>query len=124
MNRKLSRLSLRPGEGQPSNERDGRMKRSIEITVEAHQVTVIRPRRHFSLAWCAVCARRVEVLSPEQAAAAVGLSPQAIYRQIEAQRLHFAETDEGLVWVCLNSLLEECLCSANESARRCFSLKL
>jgi hypothetical protein len=77
-------------------------KRTTRITLETDEVLIVRRRP--APGWCEGCARQVEMLSPEQAAAA-GLSVRAVYRRVEVGRLHFTETPEGQVWVCLNSLL-------------------
>jgi hypothetical protein len=80
-------------------------QRKTTITVEQREITVLRRRRRVTQQWCDACAQQVEMLNPEQAAAVVSRSVRTIYRQIEAGQLHFSETPEGLVWVCLNSLL-------------------
>ncbi len=80
-------------------------QRKTTITVEQQEILVLRRRRRVTQRWCDGCAQQVEMLSPEQAVAVVGRSARAIYRQIEAGQLHFTETPEGLVWICLNSLL-------------------
>jgi len=64
-----------------------------------------RRRRRSTQRWCDQCAQQVESLSPEEAATVVGRQVRAIYRQVEAGQLHFTETPDGLVWICLNSLL-------------------
>lgn len=82
------------------------MKKRIEITVETHSVTVIRHLRAAQRIWCLDCAEAVQFLSPEEAAAAMGLSLRAIYRQVEAGRFHFTESPAGLLRICLNSFLQ------------------
>jgi len=80
-------------------------QRKTTITVEQQEILVLRRRRRVTQRWCDACAQQVERLSPEQAVAVVGRSARAIYWQIEAGQLHFSETPEGLVWICLNSLI-------------------
>lgn len=46
------------------------------------------------------------MLAPEEAAALCGVSPRTIYRWVEAGRVHFAETPDGRLSVCLASLPE------------------
>ena len=41
----------------------------------------------------------------EEAVAVAGLSSRALHRSVEAGALHFAETPEGFLLLCLNSLL-------------------
>jgi excisionase family DNA binding protein len=44
------------------------------------------------------------MVTPDEAAAVVGVSTRTIYRWIEAEKLHFTETAGGLLTICLNSL--------------------
>ena len=44
------------------------------------------------------------MLRVEEASALAGTTPRAIYRWIEVGKLHFAESDKGLVLVCTQSL--------------------
>ena len=78
--------------------------RRTEVTVELDRTTVIRGRREPAAAWCAACSARVTMLTAEEAAAVSSLSTRAIYRLIEAGRLHFAEPPGSPLLVCFNSL--------------------
>jgi excisionase family DNA binding protein len=44
------------------------------------------------------------MLTAEQAAAFVGTSRRTIYRWVEAEKLHFTETSDGVVLICLDAL--------------------
>jgi len=44
------------------------------------------------------------MLRPDEAAALCATSARAVYRLIENGALHFLETGDGFVLVCLNSL--------------------
>lgn len=80
-------------------------KRRTEITVETETIVCLRRRSQAALiAWCPQCAAEVKLVTPEAAALHSGLSLRAIYRRIEADRLHFSETAEGQLFICLNSL--------------------
>ena len=54
--------------------------------------------------WCGVCAGPSRMLTPDEAAALAGVSPRTVYRWVEAARVHFAETPDGSLSVCLASL--------------------
>jgi len=82
------------------------MMKKKEITVETHQVTVIRRRRSAHRAWCAACAQTVPMVSAEEAAALLGLTVRKVYRLVEAEGLHFTETREGWLRLCLDSIQE------------------
>ena len=86
------------------------MSKRTEITIEQHEITILRSGQHQLLpavpqrAWCPVCAQEVIVLTAETAAQVAGVSRREIYRRIERSEMHFNEIADGLVQVCLNSL--------------------
>jgi len=81
-----------------------RIKRRREITVETtRQVVISRPEAEV-VAWCPACADDVSMVTTEAAAVMKGMSPRAIYRSVESGELHFAETSEGFLLICLKSL--------------------
>ena len=82
-----------------------RKRRRTTITVESSEVLVIRKPGGSILAWCPGCVAETVMIRPEAAAVLTGLSTRTIYRRVEAGRVHFAETTEGALLVCLNSLL-------------------
>ena len=78
--------------------------RTIELTLERNEFfAVLKPRRSI-VAQCAECGGRVSVVSPEEAARASGESLREVFRRIEAAEIHFVETPDGALLVCLNSL--------------------
>lgn len=79
-------------------------KRRTEVTIETHRVLMIRGRRRYEVIWCEACGKQAEMVSADEAAIVACVSARVIYRWVETDRLHFAETAEGLVLVCLNSL--------------------
>jgi hypothetical protein len=80
------------------------MKRRTEITIETERILVISRRNTSALAWCSDCGSRGQMITPEAAAKMVGLSTRAVYRLIETKDLHFIETSDNRLWICLNSL--------------------
>ena len=80
------------------------IRRKILVTRETHELLVFtrpgRPER----AGCEGCAAVVEMVSLEEAAAASGATALTIYRRADAGELHFAETPEGALLICLLSL--------------------
>ena len=42
--------------------------------------------------------------TPDEAAILAHVSSRTIYRWVEAETIHFAETPDGLLLICLNSL--------------------
>jgi hypothetical protein len=80
-----------------------RTKRRTEVTIEVDEV-VIRRAQAVTLAWCDHCGERVEMLTVDAAGAAARLSSRAIYREVEAGRVHFTELEDGSILVCASSL--------------------
>jgi len=80
-------------------------KRQTKITVENHEVLIIRQRQRRQLSWCPGCDVEAEMITAEQAALLSGFSLRAICRRVEADQLHSVETDDGMLYICLNSLL-------------------
>ncbi|MDX6695802.1 MAG: hypothetical protein QOF02_3405 [Blastocatellia bacterium] len=81
------------------------MKRRTEITVKTDRLIVVRrEQRAGTAAWCESCAKPATMLSVDDAAAVARSSSRAIYRRVEADTLHFTETPEGRLLICLNSL--------------------
>ena len=56
--------------------------------------------------WCAECATPIVLMSPEQAATVCFQTTRAIYRLVEAGRVHFTDGPEG-VFVCPASLMSD-----------------
>lgn len=83
-----------------------RKKRRTEITIETEQILVLRGRKSSVSAWCNNCAEQVIMVTPDEAAALARVSSRAICRWVEMERLHFRETPEGALFICLNSLAD------------------
>jgi hypothetical protein len=79
-------------------------KRRTIITIESHQLTVIRSRRPIEM-WCKRCGKEVPMVTPKAAAAVAGVSPRAIYRCVESGELHFIDTSDGALLICSGSFL-------------------
>lgn len=82
-----------------------REQRQTRITVETHRRLILRRSQSVVQAWCQGCASQVEMLPAEQAAAVASVSCRTIYRRVEAEKVHFVETGDGRIVVCLNSLI-------------------
>ena len=46
----------------------------------------------------------VEMITPDEAAKLAGMSSRSLYRLVEAESIHFTETHDGSLLICLNSL--------------------
>jgi hypothetical protein len=85
-----------------------------KITIETREIWVIRRQKKAAHGWCVVCGVEVELVTADEASRLTGASVRAIFRQIELSQLHFVESPEGGILICLPSLLADGLCS-NES---------
>ncbi len=81
-------------------------KKRTETTIETHQVQIVRRRRREVEAWCSDCAENVRMIAPESAAVLAQVTLRAVFRRVEAGELHFIETRDGALLICLNSLTQ------------------
>jgi hypothetical protein len=74
--------------------------RQTRTTIEMREVIVIRgsPKRQSVL--CPECSAATVFVTVEEAVRLTGISARAIYRLIEAGKVHFAETADGLTLIC------------------------
>ena len=79
-------------------------KRRIEIIVEKHRVLTIGTRRISAVGWCAPCGLRVRMVTAEDASRIAQVTPRTIYRWAKTGQLHFTESQDGLLLICLKSL--------------------
>lgn len=81
--------------------------RRTEITFETERLLVFSRRRAAAREdWCEGCGRETLWLPAQEAARAAGVSLRELCRMVEAHRLHFAETEDGALFICSNSLKE------------------
>jgi len=79
-------------------------RRHTEIAIEIDEIVVVRATSRASLASCEVCANEVVMVTPAQAAVIARVSVRDINRRVEAGEVHFLETPEGSLLVCMSSL--------------------
>jgi hypothetical protein len=77
-------------------------KRKTSITIETHRVLWLRNHR-FKL-WCPECDQETVMISIEETALLTHVSGREICRWIYGNRIHFTETSDGSLLVCLNGL--------------------
>ena len=81
-----------------------RKKSRTEITIETDRTLLIRARKSLTEVWCEEC-REPGCMAPiEEIVALSGMSARAIYRAVKEGEVHFIETGEGLLFICLKSL--------------------
>jgi hypothetical protein len=75
-----------------------------EITIETERVLIIKKSKGSVLASCPMCVQQVPMIKVDEAATMARVSSRTIYRWVESDKVHFAETPEGLLLICLSSL--------------------
>jgi hypothetical protein len=82
--------------------------RRMRITIQTERLLVInRSRSLYSL--CAACGDEVRMVTIDQAAVLARVTSREIYREVEAGMIHFIETTEGSLLICVNSLNDSSL---------------
>ena len=80
-------------------------KRHTVTTIETHEFWVVkRPAQQSPEIICAACPGEARMLTPQQAATQAGVSDRTVYRWVDEGLIHFLETAEGSLFVCLAPL--------------------
>jgi hypothetical protein len=77
------------------------------MTIETEKFLTVRisPEKHCE--FCETCVSNAPMLTVSEAAQFAQISLRAIFRSVEAGRLHYRETTPGLFLVCFDSLSAE-----------------
>jgi len=78
--------------------------KKAKLIIATERVFVIRKRGAPHRARCEACGKEVDFVAADEAAVLARVSSRAIYRSVEDGNLHFIETAEGSLGICLNSL--------------------
>jgi hypothetical protein len=81
-----------------------RTSKTVELTVERSEFFAAAKSREPTLFRCAPCGGPAPFVTPAEAARASGESLREVFRRIEAAEIHFFETPNGALLVCLESL--------------------
>lgn len=83
----------------------GRRRRKEE-RIEIHERLIVRTASGSLPALCEECAAGDAILlSPEHASTLTGIPARSIYRWVEAGAIHYRETANGKLSVCVKTLL-------------------
>jgi hypothetical protein len=74
------------------------------ITTETSEMLIFRRTPPPQRVWCQKCGPDTEMISPDAVSLVTGTSARTIYRMIEAGRVHFTETPDGALLVCISAL--------------------
>jgi len=80
------------------------MNRKTQISIETDRRLIVRTRTGIRNAHCQTCNEPVSMITPDLAAELSGMSLRAVYRLIEAEKIHSIELPDRSSLICLNSL--------------------
>ena len=80
------------------------MKRKAKLTIDIERVWIIRRGSPERLGKCEACGEVVRLMTVDEAAMLAQVGSRAIYRLVEAERIHFIETSDELLLICFNSI--------------------
>ena len=80
-----------------------RKRKSTKITFETERLLFISGQRSL-FALCEACGDEVRLVTVDEAAAMARVNSLAVYRLVEAGRLHHTETTAGALLICAVSL--------------------
>jgi len=81
-------------------------KRKTEISLEIEEAVALRTHTAL-LVHCPVCRKQMRMVAANDAAIMARLSAREIYQLVEAGQLHFIEDQNGLLYVCSDSLEQQ-----------------
>ncbi len=89
----------------PSSLHVAPMEKRTEVTIELEEIVLVTSGfARSGTAWCVGCANEVLMVTPAQAAVIARVSVRDINRRVEAGEVHFLETTEGSLLVCMSLL--------------------
>lgn len=78
---------------------------SLEVTLDGDPMRATGAGGS-STTWCAACGAGFRMVTALAATTLADVSFRTLYRWAETEEIHFGVTDEGALFVCLDSLLE------------------
>ena len=82
------------------------MAKRTRITIETDSLLILRGRKSLR-AWCPQCDAAAEMIPLKDAGAVSTLSAAEVKAWLESAGLHRITTAQGVVMICLNSLLAQ-----------------
>jgi hypothetical protein len=76
-----------------------------EISVETHEVLILRKRDSSVRAWCFECRAEVRMIPADEAIALTGITMTAMLEMVNAGEIHWVWADVCAPLLCLKSLI-------------------
>jgi hypothetical protein len=86
------------------NEMNKTTRRRTEISIETHEITIVRTSGTRLTAFCEACREDVPAFGLEQIAAVFQMSVSDVCRTIEEKKLHLVTARHSIALICGNSL--------------------
>jgi len=83
---------------------DMRRKLRTEITIETHEVSIIRRRERMVRTRCASCGKQVNAITLNEATALTGVDSQTMRDWLKTGKVHFTERAGLFGLICFNSV--------------------
>lgn len=81
------------------------MKKRTEISIEIDEMIVVSASgKDIQRIPCPICTGEAMV-TPEEAAALTGVTVRSLYARVDGEGVHFLETADGSLLLCVRSLL-------------------
>jgi hypothetical protein len=80
-----------------------RKTRRAHITIERERLLIVSSRRSLKKR-CELCGAEVRMIDVDQASALAAVTQREVFLRVENGSLHFAETADGVLLICLESL--------------------
>jgi hypothetical protein len=81
-------------------------RKRTEITIETHEVLIVRRGDASVRAWCSGCNAEVRMIGIDEAVALSGISIGAIAELVAARAVHGLRDSAGAPIICLKSLVD------------------
>jgi hypothetical protein len=82
-------------------------KRRRKVIVETREVVILHQAETRPALWCQSCRVMAPMVSPEDAVRLAAVTSRTIYRWVEDEKIHYSETPDGRLWICVESLIEK-----------------
>jgi hypothetical protein len=77
--------------------------RRAHITIERERLLIVSSRRPLKKR-CGLCGTEVRMIDIDEASALAAVTQREIFLRVENGSLHYAETSDGVLLICLESL--------------------
>jgi len=93
-------------------------RKRTEITIEVDEVIYLAKQpRPLPRLWCESCGNQSTMVTPRQASVMTGVTVRIVNRWVESDLVHFIETEDGLLLVCVSSLSQKRVAGARTLGR-------